>query len=1310
MNKSILMKRISLRRHKDTKGFFFAPWCLCGFLFALVLPLAGRAAASDFSIQLRNGAFDPLLAESASSSSAPAQKDKALKSSATNAGASAVPDGGRIRLLQFDGPPEAADLDALEARGIHVLQYIPNYTYIVMADGATSRSSQQRAFPVRGERLAQRHVRWTGAFPAGVRRHPRLDAALAASRAKSAGAAIAPASASESFVQLQIILVETGAPSPLPAFLEARGGRMVLRSPWGNGLTRVRVEGPPEIADDLEQLEEVLWIEPWRAPTRLGEREAQICAGNISTDGTCASDPGGGYKAWLDALGLSGAGYIVQIIDDGLSQGIDTNAAGTAHPDILGRIEKIDNATADPLGDSGDGHGHINASILLGQPVVSGQTIADSNGYLFGQGVAPQARVWATKVFRNNGVFDTSGRTDTQLVIPARRAGALVSSNSWGIPSTFGDYDALAIEYDRLVRDADPQTAGYQPMTFVFSAGNQGTQGAKTITSPASGKNVIGVGMTENCDRGPSDGCGIGVSQSDNAGDLAKLSSRGPDADGRLAPTLVAPGTHIMGAASDSPNYDGEGVCGYLGSGYYPPGQTRYTWSSGTSHAAPLVSGAAILVNEHYHNLFGANPSPALVRAALVLTAAELAGGSSNDGGVVDAIPSNKQGWGRMNLGALFAPDCPVFYYDQKKTFTATGQVFEQIIHVHDSVFPLHVVLCWTDAPGYAGAAKALVNDLDLEVELGSALWRGNVYSGGVSVANSGAADTLNTMESVHIPSPAPGLYIVRVKASLLGGDALPLTGGSLEQDFAIAAFNASEQGPKGTLSFERGRFSCQSEAQLTLSDSDLREAGTTRVEVQCALTGDAEHLDLAETAPGTGIFQGALTLSGTAGGAAYDGMLRVADGGVILATYNDANDGAGQPAVATAQAVLDCVSPSLLSKSVTGITPRSATISITTDEATTAYIEYAAGCTGPFTKIEDLTLSFAHTFALENLSSCSVIQYRIGLMDEAGNSVVISDSGNLFEFQTKGYTAALDDDFEPEPLAGWTHKADRGTDTWSLAQPAEAHSPTHAWFAADEAALKDASLISPPVDLGATSVLRFWHTYLLESGYDGAVIEISTDGGSTWNDLGPAIRTGGYDSTISSSFQSPISGRNAWTGGMIGAMTAVEVDLGAYAGSGRLIRWRLCCDVDLHATGWYVDDVEIGASFDCLGPVAKILLSPMQIPCEGTLTIELRDSDLSQAESASVSIRTSTGGGPVAWVLDQKVSAEGIFRGTVPVTPGPGGNQVTLGGTLTAYSGSQVIVEAQDQSLPDCPAVTRSASVIAACDWSTPVDGWLVW
>jgi extracellular elastinolytic metalloproteinase len=105
-------------------------------------------------------------------------------------------------------------------------------------------------------------------------------------------------------------------------------------------------------------------------------------------------------------------------------------------------------------------------------------------------------------------------------------------------------------------------------------------------------------------------------------------------------------------------------------------------------------------------------------------------------------------------------------------------------------------------------------------------------------------------------------------------------------------------------------------------------------------------------------------------------------------------------------------------------------------------------------------------------------------------------------------------------------------------------------------------------------AVLSFWQTYQLESGRDGAVIEISTDNGVTFTDLGSLITTGKYNGTISTRYNNPIGGRSAWTGGTLGTWSQVVVDLSSYAGDGVILRFRLATDNRRSGLGWYIDDV----------------------------------------------------------------------------------------------------------------------------------------
>jgi hypothetical protein len=122
---------------------------------------------------------------------------------------------------------------------------------------------------------------------------------------------------------------------------------------------------------------------------------------------------------------------------------------------------------------------------------------------------------------------------------------------------------------------------------------------------------------------------------------------------------------------------------------------------------------------------------------------------------------------------------------------------------------------------------------------------------------------------------------------------------------------------------------------------------------------------------------------------------------------------------------------------------------------------------------------------------------------------------------------------------------------------------------------------------------LSFWHAFQLELGYDGAVIEVSTDGGATWSDLGPSIRRGGYVDVVSGN---PLGDRMAWTGQRSSAMSEVEVDLTAWAGPGRTFRFRIASDASsVDGFGWFIDDIEVcqrvQQARDDPGPARSLLL-----------------------------------------------------------------------------------------------------------------------
>ena len=122
---------------------------------------------------------------------------------------------------------------------------------------------------------------------------------------------------------------------------------------------------------------------------------------------------------------------------------------------------------------------------------------------------------------------------------------------------------------DPLVRGANAAVA--HGLTVVTAAGNNGP-GECTINSPGVSPYVITVGAAD-------------LSHCQRVSDIsiARFSSRGPTRNGESKPDLVAPGVDIISLDSRNPK--------------------GYSSQSGTSMAAPVVSGAAACLYSKYPNL-----------------------------------------------------------------------------------------------------------------------------------------------------------------------------------------------------------------------------------------------------------------------------------------------------------------------------------------------------------------------------------------------------------------------------------------------------------------------------------------------------------------------------------------------------------------------------------------------------------------------------------------------------------------------------------------------------------------------------------
>ena len=163
--------------------------------------------------------------------------------------------------------------------------------------------------------------------------------------------------------------------------------------------------------------------------------------------------------------------------------------------------------------------------------------------------------------------------------------------------------------------------------------------------------------------------------------------------------------------------------------------------------------------------------------------------------------------------------------------------------------------------------------------------------------------------------------------------------------------------------------------------------------------------------------------------------------------------------------------------------------------------------------------------------------------------------------------------------VGGWTHS---GTgDTWALSTAAPHGGTTH-FHANDPVTVSNQGLISPDVVLPTGEnpiVLKFWHTPDLEPTspgcYDGGILEVSTNGGSTWSQvLNASLLVGPYTGVVSNCCSNPLAGLQAWCG--TSSYMNTIADISAYAGQTARFRLRLGSDSSVSHPGWNVDDVVV--------------------------------------------------------------------------------------------------------------------------------------
>lgn len=180
------------------------------------------------------------------------------------------------------------------------------------------------------------------------------------------------------------------------------------------------------------------------------------------------------------------------------------------------------------------------------------------------------------------------------------------------------------------------------------------------------------------------------------------------------------------------------------------------------------------------------------------------------------------------------------------------------------------------------------------------------------------------------------------------------------------------------------------------------------------------------------------------------------------------------------------------------------------------------------------------------------------------------------------------------------------GTDAdkiWGRVEPVPGN---HVWGGIDFPSPSDTALVSPPLDVSATDklVLSFDHSYQFEfsmnTNWDGAVIEVSTDDGATWDDISK-YGDPGYGGTIgdpANKAHNVLKDRKGYvnTNASWPMMDHVKIDLGTkLAGKTLRLRFRIGTDDAQGGAGWKLDN--LGLSGITNTPFPK-LVDDMNNPC----------------------------------------------------------------------------------------------------------------
>ena len=427
----------------------------------------------------------------------------------------------------------------------------------------------------------------------------------------------------------------------------------------------------------------------------------------------------------FSGLGMEGQGMTIGIWDGGRSL--------TSHIEFA--VSSSNSATRMSVGDVSDLNGNsFHATHVAGTMTARG---ADLNA----KGMAPQASIIT---------FDWT--SDENEAVTSATNGLLVSNHSYGIPM-YNNADEFQVpdwfpgSYSQEARDWDLIHYNFPYYVAVISAGNEGIDvnpftfqtGFDKLNGNKTSKNAIVVANAQDANVNTFTGL-LNAAVSINPS-----SSQGPTDDFRVKPDITGNGTGLYSTWYEISS----------------PSNNAYASISGTSMAAPNVSGSILLLQQYYFSLFNDYMRAATLKGIICHTA--------DDAGNVGPDPIF--GWGLLNMkiasevvlgkntGSAIVEERTL---SQGETYTINFTL--------NTVENIKATISWTDVAGLVNEGNlnsttpALINNLDLRIIKDGTEeflpWKINP----VNVATAIKADNnVDNIEIVSIENAQPGNYQIIV-------------------------------------------------------------------------------------------------------------------------------------------------------------------------------------------------------------------------------------------------------------------------------------------------------------------------------------------------------------------------------------------------------------------------------------------------------------------------------------------------------------------------------------------------------------------